>query len=142
MTAKDITYPELRKAIEISFKEDDYILSLYDPNAKVICLHDIVENIIGKVSTHSGLKVKGVYEKGELIGYIVYNHVSLISFSLASKYRVRKFLRAFFDIIKREMGGRFVCYLFNRNVRAIKWLQKNGADIVDMNTLVTKLVYS
>lgn len=139
MTARDITYDQLKTAIEISFRDDKKIFDFYDPNIKVSSVEDIVKNISEKVATHQGLNIKGIYHKNELIGYIVYNKVALISFSLSVKFRIRKFLREFYSIIKKELGGKFVCYLFTRNQRAIKWLSKMGMVINYSDYNITQL---
>lgn len=142
MTVKQLlTYGELIKAIEVAFCDDKDIFSLYDPNVKVSSVKDIVDNISHKILSHSDVIVKGVYHKNELIGYVAHNRKALISFSISVKYRVRKFLREFFSLIKKEIGGEFVCFLWNRNQRAIKWLKKNGMQVTNMTAEVTRLVY-
>lgn len=142
MTLKEITYEQLKKAIDVAFKEDTKIFSLYDPGVEVKTIEDIVNNISKKVETYPGCIVKGVFIKDELIGYIVHNENALISFSISVKYRTRKFLREFFSCIKSEFSKKFICFLWNRNQRAIKWLQKNDMKIVGMNDKVTQLAYN
>lgn len=139
MTSKEITYTLLGKAIEVAFKEDKHIYSLYDPNVKVETLEDIVKDIPRKIKGFKSPILRGVYEKEELIGYFVYQGKMLISFSIAMKYRVRKYLREFFNLINKELKGDFVCYLWKRNLRAIKYLQKNGLEVFDYAEDVAKL---
>ncbi len=139
MTTKEITYNTFEEAIRVSFKEDLHIFDFYDPNVKVGTVKDIVNDITRKVSHFAGAKLRGVYEGTELIGYFVYQGRILISFSLAIKYRVRKYLRDFFNLINKELKKDFVVYLWKRNVRAIKWLQKNGLDAFEYADDMVKL---
>jgi hypothetical protein len=139
MIAKEITYSQLDKAIEIAFMEDKHIYSLYDPNVKIETVQDIVWDIPRKIKGFNNPILRGVYERDELIGYFVYQGKMLISFSMAMKYRTRKYLREFFNLINKELKGEFVCYLWKRNLRAIKWLQKNGLEVFDYMEDVAKL---
>lgn len=139
MISKNITYGELFTAIEVAFNGDNEILKLYDPSVIVYDIYGVVCSIHEKIATHSRIIIKGVYEKEELIGYFVYNDEYLISFGLAVKFRARKFLRKFFNLIKNELGGKFVCFLFTRNQRAIRWLCKMGVVINYSDNNITQL---
>src|SRR6185295_14811665 len=108
MIAKDITYPELQKAIKISLDYDMDIVSLYDPNISVETIEDVQKDIFRKLSSVEGMKLKGVFEKGDLIGYYTFKGGVLISFALACQYRTRSFLRKFFSLIKEEFKGCFM----------------------------------
>jgi hypothetical protein len=144
MFAHAITYKTLNEAIRIAFSKDENILSLYDPTKKVECLEDIVEDISRKIKEYDDgeLTMQGVYEKNNLIGYFVYRHKLLISFSLNIRYRIRKYLNKFFQLIKERFKGTFHCILFSRNIRAIKWLIKNNMQIGLRNDLITQLIYN
>jgi ribosomal protein S18 acetylase RimI-like enzyme len=63
----------------------------------------------------------------------------LISFCVKPEYRSRGTLIEFGDFIKREVGRRFDCYLYNNNTRAIKFLHAIGMRIVKSNNLITLL---
>jgi hypothetical protein len=129
MIAKSINNTQLKEAIRIAFMGDNDIYSLYDPSVEVKNVDEIVVDIIKKVDTHPEIVTKGIYEKNQLIGYIIYNRVALISFALNINYRLRKYLREFFALIRKEIKGKFNCFLWSKNVRAIKFLVKNGMDI-------------
>jgi hypothetical protein len=139
MIAKTITFKELDEAIRVAFSEDKKIYELYDPNVVVENVDQISEDIIKKLKTHSGIVLKGVYEKNRLIGFFVRAGGLLVSFSLAMQYRVRKYLNNFWHLIREEFKGIFKCYLWSKNKRAIKFLQKHGAIITNWNDLLTEL---
>lgn len=141
MNTKKLNNIEFQKAIHVAFNNDVNIYNLYCPHIKVESVNDIVKDIsqrIWKGEEHA--TIKGVYEKGELIGYYVYRDHLLISFGLSVKYRMRKYLRDFYSNMKKELGGHFTVFLWSRNIRAIKWFIKNGCGIVEQNNLITQLI--
>lgn len=142
MIARKITYEQLQKAIKIAFEEDTKIVELYDPNVEVKSIEDVVNSISEKIFEIKDLCIcKGVYEKGKLIGYYVYTDMLLISFSLSSQYRTRGYLREFFGMIRKDLGKKFVCRLWNKNIRAIKWLLKNDLEVIEDKDGIVQLVY-
>jgi hypothetical protein len=142
LIARKITYSQLEKAIQVAFEEDTKIVELYDPNVEVKSIDDVVKSISEKIFEIKDLCIcKGVYEKGKLIGYYVYTDMLLISFSLASQYRTRGHLREFFGMIRKDLGKKFVCRLWNKNIRAIKWLLKNDLEVIEDKDDIVQLVY-
>lgn len=141
MTTKKITYQELEKAIRLTFVDDKKIYSLYDRNANVHNIDDLVVNVLGKIKTYEYATYKGAYVKNNLVGYIVYEGSSLISFGLSVEYRGRKYKEDFFPVIKRDLPKPFFCSLWSRNIRAVKWLQSHGCTINNSNPSQTQLVY-
>ena len=141
MIAKPITLQQLKKAIKVAFEGDDKIMDLYDPNVAVKSIEDIAEDIIGKIKDYREVEIKGIFEKSELIGYFVKKGNLLISFGINMKYRVRKFKRALFDLIENDFNGSFVCLLWSKNIRAIRWLENSGMNVIEMDHQLTKLVY-
>lgn len=149
MTTKEISKQELKKAIQIAFEGDNDIVNFYDPHRIVSCVNDIVADISSKVDGYGEeTKCMGVYDRNELVGYFVYCKRMLVSFSLKMSYRTRANLRDFFKLIRKTIGKQFVCFLFERNKRAITWLQKHGMMIVELmphpnsHHLITKLSFS
>ena len=140
MTTKEITYHQLSQAVRIAFQNDIQIISLYDPNVEINSIEDIVIDIPRKIKTFASAVLIGVYEKNELIGYFAYQGRILISFSIAVEYRQRKYLREFFYLINKELKKDFVCYLWKKNGRACKWLQKNGMEAYDFADHIVKFV--
>lgn len=140
MTTKEITYPLLEQAIRIAYREDRKIVDFYDSNVVVNSVGDIVTDIVRKIKGFEAPVLRGVYEKNCLIGYFVYQGKMLISFSISVRYRVRKYLREFFGLINKELKKDFVCFLWRRNKRAIRWLEKNGLEAFDYTIDIVKLV--
>jgi methyl coenzyme M reductase gamma subunit len=139
---RKITYSQLEKAIQVSFEEDIKIIELYDPNVEVKTIDDVVKSINEKIFEIKDLCIcKGVYDKGKLIGYYVYTNMLLISFSLSPKYRTRGYLREFFGMIRKDLGKKFVCRLWSKNIRAIKWLLKNDLEVIEDKDDIVQLVY-
>ena len=141
MIKKEIPYTKLKDAIRVSFAEDKSIYDFFDPNVEVKNLEEIVTNILYKITTYNNATYFGIYDKEKLIGYFVYREKQLISFALTSEYRQRKYLREFFKLIREEIRGHFMTLLWNKNVRAIKYLQKQGMEIININQQITQLAY-
>ena len=142
MISKEIKYEGLYNAIKTSFEEDRNIVKLYDPNVQVESIDDVVNDINRKIfEIKEHCIFKGVYEREKLIGYYVYAELILISFSLSSQYRTRGYLRDFFSLIRRDLGKKFICKLWSKNTRAIKWLLKNNLEIIEEKDNITELIY-
>ena len=139
MINKEITYNQLKKAIEVSFNNDNDIFDFYDPNTKVENLKEIVDDILKKINTYEKPFYFGVYDKEKLIGYFVYKESQLISFALTKEYRIRKYLREFFRVIKSTIKGHFMVLLWAKNIRAIKYLIKNKMEIIKENEQIIQL---
>jgi hypothetical protein len=142
MIAKTIKYNELESAVRVAFSEDKKIFELFDRSVKVETLDELVINVMLKIRTYENAMYRGVYVKGVLAGYFVFEGDSLISFGLNIGYRTRHILREFFGLMKKEMTKPFFCILWSRNVRAVKWLIKNGCKVNDSNPSQTQLVYT
>lgn len=142
MIAKTITYKEFEQAVKVSFSDDPKIFDLYDPNVKVSSVSEISDNIISKIKDHSSVEIKGLYDKSKLVGYYVRGNGILISFGLCVEYRTRKFKRKLFDLIKSDFKGMFVCFLWSVNIRAIRFLEKCGMKVIQMDHQLTKLIYN
>lgn len=144
ITSKEINNEQFKEAIKVSFVNDPLIFALYNPNVKVITVEDIVNDISGRIKSDvNGAVIKGVYDKGVLIGYYVYDyaHKTLVSFGLNIGYRRRKYLNKFWSMIRDDLKGMFQCFLWTRNGRGIKWLQKNKMKIVATDNLLTQLIF-
>lgn len=140
MIAKEITYEELKKAIEIAFTGDDEIVALYDPNIEVSSVDDVIKDIDRKIFEIIGdCECKGIYDNEELIGYYVHMGKLLISFGLSSHYRKNN--KDFFELIKKDLVNYFGCRLWSKNKRAINWLIKNEMTFVDDENGITRLIY-
>ncbi len=56
----------------------------------------------------------------------------LYSFGVHPEKRSEENLKLFWEYLKRENDDGFLCYLYSNNIRAIKWLKKNGMSEVGM----------
>jgi len=56
----------------------------------------------------------------------------LYSFGVHPEKRSEENLRLFWEYLEREHDDGFLCYLYSNNIRAIKWLKKNGMSEVGM----------
>lgn len=146
MTTKTIPYSHLEPAVRIAFENDKDIFKFYDKNVVVTTLDELVDDIVAKLKDYADVfpdtAFKIVVDKNKTVGYIVFKEDTLISFGLSVEYRQRKYLNEFFALIKKELRGRFVVMLWSRNIRAVKWLMKNGLKILDTNPEITTLVKS
>jgi hypothetical protein len=141
MISKPITYDQLEEAIKISFKDDKFAIELYDPNVVVTSVDEIADDIIRKVKEHGKVQMKGIYDKNKLVGYFIRGGGMLISFGISVEYRLRQFKRGLFDIIKKDFKGMFVCFLWSKNIRGIRYLEKHGMKVMDSDRQLTKLIY-
>ena len=55
-----------------------------------------------------------------------HNNNILYSFGVHPDFRKEKNLKLFWEYLENEHDDGFLCYLYNNNIRAIKWLKKNG----------------
>ncbi len=142
MISKQINTTQFKEAIKIAFDSDKDIYSLYCPHVSVNNVDDIVNDIATRIGKDvSSAIIKGIYEKSELIGYYVYYGKTLISFALGMKYRNRKYLKEFWSKIREDLRGSFQCFLWSRNRRGYRWLEKNGMKIVAQDELLTHLIF-
>jgi hypothetical protein len=145
MIAKTINNDKLKEAIKIAFDGDNAITQFYDPHKKIETVDDIVGDVYFKISEFSALantsqvEIKGLYEKGNLVGYYVFKPSLLISFSVSVQYRTRPYLKAFWGLVKKDLNSRFNCFLWNKNIRARKFLQKMGMEVIKVDNLITQL---
>ena|SRR5215469_6446909 len=142
MTKKKINIGELEMAIKISFTGDKKIFDMYDKNVKVENVEEIAIDVIRKIKEYENAEYFGVYENGKIIGYFVCEPLKLLSFALEPSFRTRSYLKDFFSIIRKTVHNEFVCLLWSRNIRAVKWLCKNGMKIYETNPQITTLVYT
>lgn len=140
---KEITYSQFKQAIRTSFENDGDIKSLYDPSVCIKCIDDIVEDIYEKVVGYKLYKgeisIKGAYENGDLVGYVVKFNDLLVSFALSISYRTKEKTKEFFELIKKDFNCPFYCYLWEVNKRAVRFLERNGLKQVFSGNKIIKL---
>jgi len=146
MTHEEISYNELAEVVRLSLIDDADLFSFYDPNVLVKSIEEIVLDMLSKAISHGeNVRYFKVLFSGALVGYFFYKEKMLISFGIKKQYRVRKCKKHFFKIIKQVVGNNFTCILWNKNLRAIKFLIKMGMrinvkDFIFNGNLLTQLI--
>lgn len=135
-----ITFKELPDVVYTAFNADEKIYDFYDPSVKVSSVEEIVSDIVRKLKEYAKVVLFSVKNKQEVIGYFVSNGGShLISFGVAVKYRVDKYLKDFFQAIKKVLGDNFSALLWIKNTRGVRWLLKNNMVVVFLNNSIIQL---
>jgi hypothetical protein len=142
---KKIDISDLHQHIDIGFSGDDELAKYYDKSIKVDSSKEMVDNTFEKIkeypSQFENCNSYKVELDGDSIGYVFTTKKPnlLVSFSISEKHRNSETLKKYFDCIKSELDYSFNCYLFNRNSRAIDWLEKCGMRKEVVNDSITKL---
>lgn len=126
------------------FRDDIDLLKYYDPLSLASNNEQAAMEIYHKLIEYTNdYKCKFIRLDH---GYIFYAKPNgwlqrrmLVSFCLKPEYRNKKSIESFWSEIKKHLGRRFVCYLFNRNTRAINFLLRGGMKIEKANDLITML---
>lgn len=126
------------------FKDDERLMDYFDPLSTATNNKEAAFDIYQKLIDYSK-DYKCEFIKMDC-GYIYYikprwffQRKKLISFCIKPEYRTAYWKAYFWNKIKRILGNRFTCCLFNKNTRAINYLIKNGMRIKESNNLITFL---
>jgi hypothetical protein len=119
------------------FKNDCSLLDYIDPFSKATNNEEAALEIYQKLVDHSNERHCKFYRTE--IGYIFYAKGLLISFCIKPEFRNKETLKFFGNLIKEKVGDHFNCFLFNRNTRAINFLEKLGMKKVKSNDSITLL---
>lgn len=125
------------------FKDDTDLLSYFDPQSKARNNFEASMEIYQKLVDFCS-KENCVFRKNE-IGYIFFYKKKwfqkkvLVSFCVKPECRSKENLVRFGEFIKKEIGKRFDCCLYNRNTRAINFLERLGLKKIKSNNLITLL---
>jgi hypothetical protein len=127
------TEHERREAIKEAFAGDTDIYKFFDPNISVSTLDDVVENVSSKIEEYySVMPAKFVKTYS---GYVFFSEGFLISFGCRKECRGSWF----WNEIVEQLGGKFLCALWDTNTRAIRWLEKNGMVIIKQENNIVLL---
>ena len=134
----------LKPAIKAAFKDDLLMLNQY--HIKGGMLEDCVNDTFDKIREAQDLFPIEAYVinlNGNCIGFTVLSKQNkiLYSFGISKYYRVKTVLHQWFDTVVFTLKV-FVCYLWNKNTRAIGFLVKMGVKITDKNDGFTTLKYA
>ena len=139
---------DLKQYIDIAFNEDKELIKYFDRSAKVNDTNGMCNDVWDKLKDYPNYFMhvycyKVVLNK-EPIGFVFITKAPnlLVSFSINKKYRNKEILKEYFDKICIELDNEFECMLYNENSRGIRWLEKCGMDITEVNNIYTKLNYN
>ena len=140
VTIKKISVNELPRLVQMAY-EGDGAMFQYMPEHR----SDYMSNVNGELFNIYELAqdkrmryYKVIYQK-KPIGYFVAFENVLYSFSINIKYRQKNILLSWWQELARTFNKGFLCYLEEKNQRAIKFLEKNRMKVENINEK-TKLV--
>jgi hypothetical protein len=137
---------DLYKAISIAFEDDDKLIKDYHIIGKTYenCVNDTYNRILEESKISELFWYVVCNEDGYMIGFIVVSlqYQILYSFGLNIKFR-KDFSEEFFNKISELLYNCFGCGLYNKNERGIKFLLRNGMEIVlrDEEKTILKLCH-
>jgi RimJ/RimL family protein N-acetyltransferase len=132
-------------AICAAFEGDDEIDKYCDPGNKNPTPKGVIDDVFEKLVDYETL-VDGVFKtiksNEKEVGFVYYFDNVLVSFGVNKNYRNKAFLKSVFEDVKDWMNGDFVAYMWERNERSVKWLEKCGMEKepVDLEKII-KLRY-
>jgi hypothetical protein len=133
---------ELKECITKAFSSDKKLIEKYHIKGESLndCVIDTFSKILGE-SQNTTLDWYGVYDDEEgQIGFVVISKAYdvLYSFGLNINYR-EDYSSLFFDEISNLFDGCFRCGLWNKNTRAIEFLERHGMDKISVDSEKTIL---
>lgn len=128
---------DLHSSIGDAFREDDDLVHQYHVVAGtglINCVKDTFEKIV-EAEELLNLNHYRIMSEGVNVGYVCvafdFGGMNLLySFGLGKKHR-KDYSGKFFSAIKVLMNGSFICGLWAKNTRAIKFLERNGMRVLD-----------
>ncbi len=124
---------DLYKAISIAFEDDDKLIKDYHIVGKTYedCVNDTYNRILQESKLSELYWYVVCNEHDYIIGFLVVSlqYKILYSFGLNIKNR-SQYSDIFFNKVSELMHNCFGCGLYNKNERGIKFLLRNGMEIV------------
>jgi hypothetical protein len=132
ITIKKISLNELPPLVQYSYLDDYDLFDEYFTGADnyMGCVNAQLIMIYEMAGSTRMNYYKVIYQK-KAIGYVVSFENCLYSFCINIKYRKKDILLNWWDKVNKVMNKNFICSLYKQNERAIKFLQKNGMEIVE-----------
>lgn len=140
---------EWKVCIEKSFEGDEDIFKNCDPDFAGASVKELVESVYGKLLDYEKFFPNAVFEKltvkSEPIGFFFYipSEKLLVSFGVNKSFRNKVVLQQLFNRICKRLNGGFESFMWERNTRAIKWLERCGMEQVYspvINTIKLKYI--
>lgn len=134
-------HDKLKECIELSFEGDSELVDKYHIIGQSLydCVNDTFNKIL-EASTAMDLEWYVVKGGNENIGFLVCSQALKLLYSFGLAISVRdKYSGELFQRIKGLLGDDFMCVLWTKNTRGIKYLTKNGMKVISKDKLVTTL---
>lgn len=135
ITIKKISINELPKLVALSYEKDEEFFAKYhgDNSTYIACVNAELLNIYQMAEKHKMDYYKVVYMKKPIGYFVACDDICLYSFSINMRFRKKEILIKWFSEIKKQMKTGFWCCLYQKNTRAISFLEKNRMKIVETN---------
>jgi hypothetical protein len=132
VTVKKISINELPLLVQISYKGDGELPNYFINNQSdyMLIVNGELFNIY-ELATSMKLKYYKVIYQKKPIGYFVAFENTLYSFAINIKYRKKEILSNWWKELSKTMNKGFTCYLYEKNKRAIDFLEKNRMKIIE-----------
>jgi hypothetical protein len=117
------------EAIKLAFIGDSEIQYNCDPDNPDKSQIGVVEDVYRKLMEYEDLFIGSfvvLNDEGKDVGFIYCLRGLLVSFGVSKSHRTKEFLPRVFDTIRETAGDEFDTYMWSRNERAIKWLERCG----------------
>lgn len=119
-------------AIYAAFEGDDEIEKYCDPNNENPTPKGVIDDVFEKLVEYETL-VDGTFKtiksnENKEVGFVYYFDNVLVSFGVNKNYRNKTFLKSVFEDMKDWMNGDFISYMWERNERGVRWLERCGME--------------
>lgn len=152
LTIRKIGRDSLLVYIKHAFAGDDLLNTKFHiaPNDNYEeCAADTFNTIVDFLEAYPDTIFYGIKYNGEKIGYItILPSLNILhSFGITKRYRSEMIKRRFMEFVNSRLHNRTVVLLYEKNIRAINFLKKNGfrqsqVKLKDRDENVIKLQYS
>jgi len=139
-----IKYSELWEFVELGFGDDEKLMDKYQqyntPFKETVERN--MRNIWDAMSAGFNFKFFKIVMGEVVIGFTVLDQDTdmLFSFGINRKFRNQMITTAWFTQVRKFLTEHFTCVLWNQNVRAIRFLNRNGMTVLRHNDETTTLV--
>lgn len=139
-----VKYSDLWEYVELGFGDDPELLEKYQqydtPFRQTVERN--MRNIWDAQGAGFNFKFFKIIMADVAIGFTVIDQDTdmLFSFGINRKFRNQMITTAWFTEVRKLLTSHFTCVLWNQNVRAIRFLNRNGMAVLRHNDETTTLV--
>jgi hypothetical protein len=135
ITIKKISINELPNLVAMSYEGDFDLMHKYY-HIK-LGFQDMINTTLVYIYQMASMKklsyYKVIYRKNAIGYFVTFDNNFLYSFAINKKYRKKEILTKWWNKVEKELGETFYCGLYECNERAIKFLEKNGMKVIDVD---------